>query len=148
MRKLHKFLWLSNSDRQLLLNTFILLGLVRLGLWLLPFQRLRQLLTKLGRSPLQYQQGQQIQLSKIVWAVNLSSRYLPGKVKCLARALTTQVIMTRHGFSPQLRIGVAKGETGKLEAHAWIESQGKIVIGYLKDLSRFTPLPSLEGERL
>jgi hypothetical protein len=56
--------------------------------------------------------------------------------------------MTRHGFSPQLRIGVAKGETGKLEAHAWIESQGKIVIGYLKDLSRFTPLPSLEGERL
>lgn len=148
MRKLHKFLWLSNSDRQLLLNTFILLGLVRLGLWLLSFQRLRQLLTKIGRSSPPYQEGKQIQLSKIVWAVNLSSRYLPGEVKCLARALTTQVIMISHGFSPQLRIGVAKGETGKLEAHAWIESQGQIVIGYLRDLSRFTPLPSLEGKRL
>ncbi len=148
MKKLPKLLQLSKSDRQLLLNTFILLGLVRLGLWLLPFQRLRQLLTKIGRSSLQYQQAKQIPLSKIVWAVNLSSRYLPGEVKCLARALTTQVIMTRHGFSPQLRIGVAKGETGKLEAHAWIESQGQIVIGYLRDLSRFTPLPSLETKRL
>ncbi|NET54236.1 MAG: lasso peptide biosynthesis B2 protein, partial [Merismopedia sp. SIO2A8] len=66
-------------------------------------------------------------------------------VKCLARALTTQVFMSRQGYSPQLRIGVAKGEGGQLEAHAWVESQGQVVIGYLGNLSYFTPLPSLEG---
>jgi hypothetical protein len=47
-------------------------------------------------------------------------------------------------FNPRsLRIGVAKGEAGKLEAHAWVESQGRIVIGGLRDLPYFTPLPPL-----
>lgn len=85
-----------------------------------------------------------VTVGKIIWTVNAASRYMPG-VKCLARALTTQVIMSRHGLSGQLRIGVAKTERGKLEAHAWVEYQGRVAIGNLQDLSRFIPLPSLEG---
>lgn len=40
MRRLHKFIYLSGSDRQLFLSTFVLLGLIRLGMRLLPFQSL------------------------------------------------------------------------------------------------------------
>ena len=87
-----------------------------------------------------------VSVGKIVWTVNAASRYMPG-VMCLARALTTQVIMSRHGLSPQLRIGVAKTERGKLEAHAWVEYQGRVAIGGLSNLSKFVPLPSLEAER-
>ncbi len=148
MKQLRKFLRLSSRERQLVINTFILLGLIRLALWLLPFQTLRRLLAKISQPSPQAQGLNQINLSKIVGAVNLSSRYMPGGVKCLARALTTQVLMSRCGYSPQLRIGVAKGEGGKLEAHAWVENQGQIVIGYLRDLSRFTPLPSFKGGKL
>ena len=69
---------------------------------------------------------------------------MPGNVKCLARALTTEVLMNRSGYTPELRIGIAQSKTGKLEAHAWIESQGKVLIGQLEDLTRFQilPLPS------
>ncbi|MBE9205426.1 lasso peptide biosynthesis B2 protein [Nostoc sp. LEGE 06077] len=142
MKYLLKTLQLSNSDRQLLLNTFVLLGLVRLGMRLLPFNTLRKLINKNSKPNPRLKQ---ITLNKIVWAINVSTRYTPGGAKCLARALTCQVLMTRYGYSPELRIGVVKGATGNLEAHAWIETQGQVVIGYLPDLPRFTPLPSFSG---
>lgn len=145
MRRLSKFLSLTSSDRQLLINTFVLLGLVRLGLWLLPFQSLRQLLTRISQATHLPQEVDPTELGKVVWVVNLTSRYQPGGVKCLARALTTQVLISRRGYSSELRIGVAKGEQGQLQAHAWVESQGQVVIGHLSNLSEFTPLPSLSS---
>ena len=144
MRRLHKLLCLPASVRQLLVNAFVLLGLVRLGLWLLPFPTLRHTLAKISQISPQQDKVKQISVAQIIWAVNATSRYMPGGVKCLARALTTQVLMIRQGYSPELRIGVAKGEKGQLEAHAWVENQGQVVIGNLADLYRFTPLPSIE----
>lgn len=147
MKRLRKLLRLSAGDYQLLLKTFVLLGLVRLGLWLLPFPNLRQAIAKVSQPNPKQLQVKQVSVGKIIWAVNVSSYYMPGGVKCFARALTTQVLISRQGYSPQLRIGVAKGEGGQFEAHAWVEIQGQVIIGNLVDLSRFTPLPSLEGQR-
>ncbi|PSP11168.1 MAG: hypothetical protein BRC56_00960, partial [Cyanobacteria bacterium SW_9_47_5] len=45
---------------------------------------------------------------KIVWAVNASSYYLPGRVKCLARALATQILLSRCGYPSHLRFGIVK----------------------------------------
>ncbi len=148
MQRLLKFLYLSSGDRRLLLKSFILLGLVRLGLYLLPFTTLRRALVSISRVTSSRQEINQTEVAKLIWAVNQSSRYMPGGVKCLARALTTQVLMSRRGYPSELRIGVAKSESGQLEAHAWIESQGQVLIGHLQDLSRFTLLPSWEGQRL
>jgi Transglutaminase-like superfamily len=137
--KLKTLLRMSWGDRFRILITFILLAMIRLGLWLLPFQMLVQGLEKFGRlaSP-----SLSISISHIVWMVNVSSRYMPG-VKCLARALTTKVLLNRYGYSSELRIGVAKNEQGELEAHAWVEYQGKVIVGGLSTLSRFVPLPRL-----
>jgi hypothetical protein len=45
-----------------------------------------------------------------------------------------------------LRIGVARSEAGKIEAHAWVESMGKVIIGGTHvDLKRFTVLHAVEG---
>jgi Transglutaminase-like superfamily len=136
---------INTKERHLLINSFILLALVKLGLLLLSFQTLRLLLANISQPNPKLEQTP---LSKIIWTVNASTNYMPGGAKCLARALTCQVLMKRRGYSPELRIGVAKNETGTLEAHAWVESQGKVVIGYLADLSRFTILPSLPENRL
>ena len=133
----HKFLSLTNQERLFLVNTFLLLGGVRLGLWLLSYQKLLHLLDKLSTVNSGYRE---IELNDIVRAVNISTHYMPGGAKCLARALTTQVLMKRQGYSPQLYIGVAKGEQGQLEAHAWIEYDQKIVIGELLNLSRYMPM--------
>lgn len=139
MKKLHKLVALTSSDRQLLFNTIFLLTIIRLGLWLLPFKTLRNLLAKVTQTTSKLPTDT-VHINKIIWAVKVTSRYLPGKVKCLARALTTQILLERRGYKAQLRIGVAKNEKG-LEAHAWVESQGRIVIGGLKDLGRYTTLP-------
>ena len=52
-----------------------------------------------------------------------------------------------RGHPTHLRIGVAHSATGQLQAHAWIESEGKIVVGDLADLARYRPLP-MEGKEL
>lgn len=144
MEKLRKLVGLKGADRHLLLRTFLLLSSIRLGLWLLSFQTLQTLLARVSQPATSTVKLEPRSIGNIIWAVNLSSRYMPGQVKCLARALTTQVLMKQSHYTAELRIGVAKGESGKLEAHAWIEHQGRVVIGYLQDLSRYTPMPSLD----
>lgn len=146
MKQILKFLNLTEQDRQLLLKSFILLGLIRLGLWLLPFGTLRQCLN--NRLQL-FSQSPKItftELDKVSWAIDVSSRYWFGEVKCLAKALTTQILMSSYGYCPQLQIGVAKSKQGNLEAHAWVENEGKVVVGHLPNLSHFIPLTSWDGK--
>lgn len=137
MGQLHKLFSISSDKRQLFLYTLLLLSLIRLGLWGVSFQNLRSWLarsrhiTKSTSSPT---------VETLVWAVQSASRIQPGKVKCLAQALTTQYLLERHGYAAQLRIGVAKADSAGLTAHAWVECQEKVVIGGLANLSAFTPL--------
>ena len=45
-----------------------------------------------------------------------------------------------------LRIGVVKGAGGQFQAHAWVESDGVVVIGGSEpEPERYTPLPALDG---
>ncbi|HIK32152.1 MAG TPA: lasso peptide biosynthesis B2 protein [Oscillatoriales cyanobacterium M59_W2019_021] len=127
-------------DRQLLFNTFLFLCLVRLGLRFLPFRTLQKIVDRLSQAPPKH--SEPLSIGKIVWAIETGTRYMPGGVKCLARALVAQTMMKQHGHPCELRIGVAKGETGELEAHAWVEHRGKVAIGYLSDLQRYVPMPS------
>lgn len=155
MKQLHRLVKTGYKERKILLITSTLITTIRLGLWLLPFQRLLALLDKFSQfncarqvSSRQTSSGQ-VSVRKIVWSVNSVSNYIPGmKCKCLARALSTQVLMKRYGHAPKLQMGIAKTGEGKLEAHAWVEFQGIVIIGNLPDLSRFLPLPSLEGVKL
>jgi hypothetical protein len=86
-------------------------------------------------------------VKRVAWSVRVGARFVPSAT-CLTQALTTMVILGRFGQPASLRIGVAKDEKGKLQAHAWVESRGKIIVGRLPDLSRFSVLPSLEQEFL
>jgi Transglutaminase-like superfamily len=141
LNKLKTLARLSPSDRLLLSIALILLMGIRLGLWLLPFQVLLQRLTQLSQQVARLR-GQQVSIASIIWTVNTVSRYfIPGS-KCLARALTTQILLNWQGYPSDFRIGVAKGEKGQLEAHAWVEVQGQVVMGYLSDLTRYTLLPA------
>ncbi len=144
--KLLRKLWnLRKVNFYFLFVTYFLLGAIRLGLLLLEFRILLKIINKLCTIKLSLPNAR---LGQIIWGVNVATRYMPGGAKCLARALTTQVLMSHSGFSPELCIGVAKGESGELEAHAWIKYQGYVVIGFLPDLPRYIQLPSLEGIKL
>ena len=145
MKLLRKFWNLRKVDFYFLFVTYFLLATIRLGLLFLEFRILLKIVNKLSTVKLPLPNST---LKKIIWGVNVATRYMPGGAKCLARALTTQVLMSHSGFSPQLCIGVAKAESGELEAHAWIKYQEYVVIGHLPDLPRYIQLPSLEGIKL
>lgn len=130
----------NSRGKKLFLQTYAVMTLIRLGLLLLPFKRLQNLvieskqLTFLALSP------QEVNVASIVRAVYRSGRYQPGKPMCLARALTTAVLMNVYNFPHEIKIGVARGENGAIEAHAWVVSYDTVIVGDLPDLSRYIPM--------
>jgi hypothetical protein len=140
MRRIHKFLNLSSSERRLLIKTWILLGVIRLGLGLFPFSTFRKFLFKL--TFLFHGLEKDFSEEYLVWSVAVVSLYMP-KTTCLAQALTAQFLLQQAGHQARLHIGVNYGIGGRLEAHAWVESQGRILIGGF-DINRYTHLLVLE----
>ncbi len=140
MRRVRKFFNLSSSEQRLLIKAWILLGVIRLGLELFPFSTLRKLLNRLRF--LMGHSGKDFSEEYLVWSVAVVSPYIP-KATCLAQALTAQILLQRAGHQACLHIGVNHGIGGRLEAHAWVESRGRILIGGF-DLHRYTHLLALE----
>ena len=147
MGNIRKVLFLRPSERHLLLKSALLLYAARLGLWLLPLPTLHRLLAKLRPTKPISSERDSANIEKITWALMVASRYVPVAT-CLTQALAGQILLAQHGEPALLQIGVAKNEGGKLEAHAWVESRGRIVIGASPKLFRYTRLLSMEGDLL
>jgi len=145
MRKLARLASLPGQERRLLVSALVLVAATRAALPLVPFRRLQALAqrastpragvgaSRAGPSP-----------ERVAWAVGVAARYVPDAT-CLAQALALQRLLSRYGHRAELRIGVAK-EDGDLKAHAWLEREGKILIG-AAGASEFTALAAT-GERV
>ena len=136
-----RLLRLPAADRRLLLAAFAVVVVVRMGLWILPFRSVRGLVARMGRRT--HRRTSSPGAERIAWAVRTSARAVPG-ASCLTQALTAKALLSREGMPGDLRIGVAK-DGGTLQAHAWVESGGRVLIGD-HDLERFTVLPPMDGE--
>jgi hypothetical protein len=146
MSGLGKFLQLPATERRLLIKATFLLGAIRLGLWLLPYRTLRRVLALLARAPVFLRGTDRFSVDRLAWSVTKASNRVP-RATCLTQALAAQVLLTRHGHSANLRIGIARGEDGKVQGHAWLDSRGRIVVGG-GELSRYTRLLEMERENV
>ena len=136
---LSKFLRLPMPDRILLVRSVLSLATARMALWILPFRIARRLLTR--RRPRAVSAN--ISHEKVRWAISVAKRVVP-KATCVPQALAAESLLTRGGLPAELHIGVMKSPVGKLEAHAWVESGGQIVVGDLPwGLDGYTRLPKL-----
>ncbi len=140
MRRLNKFLRLSFSEKILFVRIWVLLAITRSGLSLLPFPTLRKVLTVIG--PLIARGGQAWPEDLLVWAVGAASRYVP-RATCLTQALAIQLVLKQSGRQASLHIGVNGVEGDRLDAHAWVVSQGRVILGS-SDFDRFKFLASFE----
>jgi hypothetical protein len=140
MSRLSKFLHLSSADKILLVRVWILLGITRLCLSVFRFDILRKVLT--GMAPLVARVGKEFTDDQLVRIVGIASRYIP-KATCLAQALTVQLLLKKSGRQASLYIGVNEVEGGQLNAHAWVESKGKVITGG-PNPGDFTSLLTLE----
>ena len=150
MERLRKFLRLPVGEQLLLIKASLLLVVIRMGLWLLPFRTLRRLLSKATQAPPRKQQkADRFCAERVARAVAVASHHVPGvgdpTKTCLTQALATQVLLTRRGHQTSLQIGVARGEEDQFQAHAWLECGGKVVIGG-SELERYTRIVALERE--
>lgn len=75
-------------------------------------------------------------------AVRRAARFVPGAT-CLPQALAGYVLFARHGAPCAIRIGVRKSADRALEAHAWLEREGRVVVGGPVS-PEFVPFPSLD----
>jgi hypothetical protein len=142
IRRIRNFLTRSSMEQRLVLRAaWIVLG-VRLGLWLLPSRVILRRIARLVHAAGGKKQPNSPELRAIVWAIVTVSEFIP-RASCLTQALAAQVLLARHGYSSQLQIGVGRDEQGKLQAHAWVESAGRVVIGS-GELNRFQRFPQIQ----
>ena len=137
--RLAKFLGLPPAERRLLVRALLLVALVRVGLWLCPYGRVRGWVARAGR-PRGKARGAQ-GAERIAWAVSTASRVVPG-ASCLTQALAASMLLGREGIPHAVRIGILGGRAAgaPLRAHAWVQACGRVVLGETADLGEFREL--------
>ncbi|MBI5247976.1 MAG: lasso peptide biosynthesis B2 protein [Desulfomonile tiedjei] len=143
MRALRKLLALSGYDRILIVSTAAALSGIWIGLRLFPFGKVLETVDRLSTRVSPRKSGSRWGPDRIVWAVLAVSRYSPLSFSCLVQALAAKITLSRQGYPVIVRIGVAPTDGGPLRAHAWLEYNGRIVIGD-KCREGFRPLPCFD----
>ena len=141
--RIARFRSLPTSDRSLFLIALLAIASVRVGMWLTSFRRLHRSLARIAR-PTGSPDPTPGEVDRIGWAVCSAARFVPGAT-CLPQALAAEAILRRRGHPADLRLGVKRGDDG-VEAHAWVESYGRVIVGD-GDLDRFEPLEASHPAR-
>ncbi|MGB9937086.1 MAG: lasso peptide biosynthesis B2 protein [Methanobacterium sp.] len=125
MSKIYSFFKQSNEDKIILIKALILLYVIRIMLWILPFSMIEKITSKLAI--INKNKTPEVKKEKLTYAINVMSVYTP-QATCLTRALAAQILLARYNYSSSIKIGVSKNESG-FEAHAWLEAEDKIILG-------------------
>lgn len=132
---------LSSIERRALLQATARVASARLWLSVNPLVRVLARVRRYGDRPLR---GPKASVPVLVWAVRAASRRLLRKNPCLTEALALWGLLRRHGYDSHIRIGVARDQGAELEAHAWVERDGEILIGGEQSPDRYVPLPIVD----
>jgi transglutaminase superfamily protein len=127
---------------RLLGSALVTVARVRIALWLLPWSRfaksmtISQNVTPVPRSP-----------ERLEWSVRVASRAVPYAT-CLTQALALHRLLARHGHCSIVQVGVGNVD-GRFLAHAWVEHNGKTLLGTSENVARYSrfftwPAPQLD----
>jgi hypothetical protein len=149
MDRLRKFVRLTPLERGLLIKAMLLLGLIGLGLRLVPFAALWRILARMSRPTTKTSgKAEGAYVRGVTWAVSTAGRHMPRRAGCLGQALAAKALLSRRGIQARLCIGVDRPGERTLHAHAWVEFRGAVVVGEADDLSRYTVLRARDSEVL
>ena len=147
MRRLGKLFQRSAFERRLFLRAVFLLWEARFLSSFLPIRSAGRALRDLRRRPSAAgpRADAGIVLPKALWALETAGRHAALSPSCLVKSLAFVALLEEEGLASDLRIGVSKEPGGRFEAHAWVEREGRVLLG-APEPGRFTPLPVLTGE--
>jgi hypothetical protein len=134
MRRIKRYWTLPRHERLGLPAAFVLLGLSRLAILVLPFKTLvgrlgdghgtEAVVPVVSRSALQH-------ATRIGWVVRTAARWTPWTSNCFAQSLTSAVLLQRAGIPHAIYFGLAKNDQQRagLDAHAWVATGPRAVVG-------------------
>ncbi len=128
---LRKLAALSWADRWLLVQVFVLLGVARLALRVIPFRRLAR---RLGALQTDAPPEHLAQARRVSLAIARISPYTPWTSNCFPQALVAKYWLRRRGIPTTLYLGVALNKTAdapnsEMTAHAWLRCGPLLVTG-------------------
>lgn len=148
MKRVRRLIALSWTNQWLLVQSMFWLISIKLGLYIFQFQTLRDVLAKASQKKGYLGEPVPNSIERVVWSIEFSSRYLPVFINCLPKALAAQVMLSQRGQNVEVIIGARRNQLGQLQAHAWVEFQGKVIVGNINNLSQFSRLRSAEDYNL
>jgi hypothetical protein len=83
------------------------------------------------------EQERRRRVARAVWLVGAMSRHVV-RVPCLSRSVALARMLARRNVSSEIRIGVRTRED-RLEAHAWVEVDGRAVNDREDIVRSYTP---------
>ncbi|NBB85936.1 MAG: lasso peptide biosynthesis B2 protein [Bacteroidetes bacterium] len=128
-----------------LVQAVVFILVVRLGLRIFPFQRLIGWLRRGAKTFRSRQAADEAYKRRVTWAASAAARRLLPNRPCLTQALVVQFLLMRRHCPAQLQIGVTK-EDGALAAHAWVELDGRVLIGGPTSPSRYRRLDGIDDK--
>ena len=129
-RRLRNFIKLTWRIKLLLLGSLWLMGIVRLAILILPFRYLTKFMgKKMAESPSQINPKLLSRAVTVGWCVNILSNFTPWESKCLVRAFTAHIILQMLKIPSTLYFGMAKTDSNKLLAHAWLRCGDFMITG-------------------
>ena len=135
LQKLHR---LSPRERSFLIRSWCAVLCIDIALRCLPFTRIASFCRRLRATGNDRNAPSLPPVTHLAWLVNVAGRYSPLGTSCLKEALALSWLMSRRGAATTLRIGVTRHH-GKLNAHAWLEQNGRVILGEA-DADAYAPL--------
>jgi Transglutaminase-like superfamily len=128
VRTLYRFTRIDREERRLFFTGMLLMGAVRMALYVWSLERVTAMLKTLNQRFPRPDDAPAVGLRRAARRLDQAGRFCPLPLTCLAKALAGRALMERYGHAGELRIGVRKSE-GKFEAHAWLECENDVLIG-------------------
>ena len=147
MNTLSRFASLSAHEQRLLLASAAGLVVTKASLHLLPFRTVWRSTKRLGQLAQRYagdSRDIKRRLTDVNTQISRAARRIPGAT-CLPQALTGYLLLSSYGINTTLRIGVRRAED--IEAHAWLEKDGVVVLGGASSTDHFRPFEQLDDQR-
>lgn len=125
MRRLALYLGLPPEERRLFRRALAVVGAIRLGLWVLPFDRLHRAVDRRSRAALHRTEREHrtVGPDRVVWVVQAAAARIP-RATCLTRSLSAQLLLAQEGHPSTVHLGVAGGGDEPFRAHAWLTCEG------------------------
>lgn len=133
LKKIQRFVQLTNEEKKLFLEAYMMLGIMRAAILTISFKRLtRSLNHQKSKSTMLQLSDNEMETALLVGQIiTRTAAHTPWESTCLVQSLTAQKMLQKRGIPGVFYLGAVKDEENKekMKAHAWSQCGETIITG-------------------